>query len=502
MDYRITRRKFLRQAALAAAVSSSPIDFGASSKTELERLGPPAKIVLVGAGLAGLVAAYELTQAGHDVTILEARERPGGRVQTLREPFSDGLYAEAGPFSFSNAHPLMVYYTKFFRLPLDPSLVPRHLSQLYMLRGQRVEVKPGKQAGWPLDLTPQERRLGIDGMIRKYVDSILRDLGDVSRADWPPLTLEQYDEMNFAEFLRRQGASPDAVALLRLGYFDVWGDGADRVSALSILRDAALHQKAKSSWYRIRGGNDLLPKAFAERLKDRIRYNSPVVSMEQDSQSASAVFLEQGSPERLSADRIICAIPFSVLRRIKVLPPFSPAKQQAIEQLRYTSLARVYLQSKTKFWIERGLSGWAVTDLPIKWVWDTTPQGMGPRGILQSFTAGAEARRLATMNQTERIRFALDGTEQLFPGTRENFERGASKSWDEDEWARGAYACCEPGQMRALLPHIARPEGRIHFAGEHTSAWFGWQEGALESGRRAAEEVNARMGSLSPEVNR
>jgi monoamine oxidase len=490
---RITRRQLLKGAALAASLSLSPLESWPSNESRLQRRGAPKRVIVVGAGLAGLSAAYELTRAGHDVTVLEARSRPGGRVLTLREPFSDGLYAEAGPVSFSNVHRFVMKYVKHFGLPLKPHRLPGKLTELYYLRGQRIEDKAGRKADWPLDLTPEERRLGIEGMMQRYVNSILKELGDAAGPDWPPATLEAYDQMNFAEFLRRRGASRDAVALLRLGYLDVWGDGVDRVSALGLLRDQALHRKARS-WYRVKGGNDLLPQAFAARLKERVLYDASVVGIEQDEHSVRAFFARGSAPEHLAADRLICAIPFAVLRRIKVSPPFSTAKQRAIEQLPYTSITQVYLQMKKRFWVERGLSGWAVTDLPIQWIWDMTPEGAGAGGLLQSFTRGREARQLAAMNANERLRFALNQTEEIHPGVQENFERGASISWDEDEWARGAYACFKPGQMSSLLPHIARVEGRVHFAGEHASAWFGWQEGALESGDRAAQEVNEALG--------
>lgn len=100
------------------------------------------------------------------------------------------------------------------------------------------------------------------------------------------------------------------------------------------------------------------------------------------------------------------------------------------------------------------------------------------------------AQSTARSPESDRILFALSQLEQVFPGIREDFERGVSKSWDEDPWARGAFAYFRPGQMLSLLPHIARPEGRVHFAGEHTSPWSGWMQGALESGLRAAREIN------------
>ena len=119
----------------------------------------------------------------------------------------------------------------------------------------------------------------------------------------------------------------------------------------------------------------------------------------------------------------------------------------------------------------------------------TLNQG-GARGILESYTAGEQARRVAAMTETLRLEFTASEMEKVYPGIRKNFEGGASVAWDEDGWARGAYAWFKPGQMSELLPHIARAEGRIHFAGEHTSSWPGWMQGAFQSGHRAASEIN------------
>ena len=94
------------------------------------------------------------------------------------------------------------------------------------------------------------------------------------------------------------------------------------------------------------------------------------------------------------------------------------------------------------------------------------------------------------MKESERISFVLEQMEKVYPGIRENFEGGISKCWDEDPWARGASSWYKPGQFSELWPHIARPEGRVHFAGEHASAWIRWMQGALQSGNRAAREVN------------
>jgi monoamine oxidase len=485
------RRDFLKQSALAAAaLYAAPFNTLAVGQGTLERRGAPKKVIIIGAGLAGLSAAYELTQAGHDVTVLEARTRPGGRVHTLRDDFAEGLYAEAGATRIPNHHHFTLKYSELFGLTLDPFLPP-DVPTVYHVRGQRIKVAPGQEVDWPYKLTPEEKRLGLGGMRQKYVRSMLGELGDATDPGWPPPdALLKYDQMNRSEFWRSRGASSEAVALLSLGGID---DRAETWSALFMLRNQALNQKL-TQYYKIRGGTDLLPKAFAARLAEKVQYGAPVVRIEQSPQGVKAVFLHAGSHYTATGDYLVCAVPFIVQKNIEVSPAFSVEKQRAIEQLPYLSASKIFLQTKKRFWVDEGLSGFATTDLPIGQVWDLTYKQPGTRGILQAFPISLHSRRVAAMPEKDRISFALEQVETIYPGTRENFEGGVSKCWDEDEWARGASAYYKPGQFSSLLPHVARPEGRVHFAGEHTSVWIdGWMQGALESGNRVAREVNAAL---------
>jgi monoamine oxidase len=198
----------------------------------------------------------------------------------------------------------------------------------------------------------------------------------------------------------------------------------------------------------------------------------------------------RGRRERLAADHVICTLPFSVLRHIEVAPPFSPQKARAIQELPYTSVVRVFLQFRRKAWTAENLFVLTSTDLPMKWLFEHTVNQPGGRGILEAQALGADARRLARLPEGERIEFALSQIEHIFPGVRKDYERGTSKCWDDDPWARGAFAYFRPGRMLALLPHLARAEGRVHFAGDHTSAGPGWMQGAVESGLRAAQEIS------------
>jgi monoamine oxidase len=483
------RRDFLKGTSLAMSGLFLPPSFAAFPLRlgNLQRRAAPKKVVIIGAGLAGLSAAYELTQAGHDVTVLEARTRPGGRVQTLREPFPEGLYAEAGATRIPNHHYFTLDYAELFGLALDP-FAPPDLPSVYYIRGKRILVTPGQDVQWPYGLTAEERELGVSGMRQKYVRSMLSELGDVTDPSWPSSdVLEKYDQMNRSDFWRSRGASPEAVALLSLGGID---DRAETWSTLFMLRNQALNREL-NQYYKIRGGTDLLPKAFAAQLSDKIHYGSPVVRIEQDAEGARAVFLHGDSHETITGDYLICAVPFPVQKNIEVVPPFSVEKQRAIEQLPYLSASKVFLQSKRRFWLTEGQSGFATTDLPISQIWDVTYNQPGTRGILQAFPISLHSRQVTGMSEPERIDFALEQVELIYPGMREHFEGGVTKCWDEDAWARGASSYYKPGQFSSLLPHVARPEGRIHFAGEHTSVWIdGWMQGALESGNRVAREVN------------
>jgi monoamine oxidase len=304
--------------------------------------------------------------------------------------------------------------------------------------------------------------------------------------------LKKYDQMSYAEFLRSRGASPEAVRLLRLNDADLTGDGVDRVSALMVLRETALNYGAVEL-YTIRGGTDLLPKALASHLASKIRYGVPVIRIEQDARGVRATFREAGASETIAADYLVCTIPFSVLKEIAIAPQFSPEKRRAIDELPYTSATRVYVQSRSEYWTGQGLGVSAYTDLPVMAIVNSTLNQQGSRGILESYTAGEKARQMAARGERERVEFTASEMEKVYPGIRKNFEGGASVAWDEDGWARGAYAWFKPGQMSELLPHIARAEGRIHFAGEHTSSWPGWMQGAFQSGHRAANEINRAL---------
>lgn len=483
------RREFLQASLLAvAAAGLMPRQGQSAAPTVAPAGGSPRKILVAGAGLAGLVAAHELVQAGHDVTILEAQLHPGGRVFTLREPFSDGLHAEAGAARIPDNHDLTLRYVRHFGLPLVP-FYPDKLSRVLAIGGKRIRMQPNGEIDLnqvPLELTADERRSGLSGLVEKYMGNALSTLGDPTAPDWPSGAVRAYDSVTLPEFLRQQGASRGAIDLIEWPFATA---DDDRTSCLWNLREFWYEAK-ETKRYKISGGNDLLPRAFAAGLRERIHYGCPVVRIERDSRKVRVTAIEGGAPHTFEADHLICAIPFPALRKVDIQPAFSPARRKAINELAYDTITRVVLQCRTRYWEKDGFSGFGVGgDLPQE-VWHPTFDQPGPRGLLVSFMCSGIGERAGAMDPHERLEFIAREMDKVHPGLRDHLEGGFAKVWHTDPWVGGGLALPYPGQMTSICIGIEQPEGRVHFAGEHTSRWTGWMQGALHSGLRAAKEAS------------
>ncbi len=450
------------------------------------------RVLVVGAGVSGLVAALELAEAGHEVTVLEARARAGGRVRTIREPFADGLYAEAGATSIASHHDRVLHYARRFELPLLP-FEPAPGAAVSLLAGRRLVTPSGAPpdwSGWPVELAAAEKGLAVAELQERYWGKEVAAVGDPLAAGWPPEGLRELDRLSLTELWRRNGASPGAIRLMRFGYLDMTADGADSESALAAARESAQRHQAQG-WFRIEGGLDRLPLALASQLGERVRYGAALTAVRHTAAGVRITVRGAGGSSELEGDRLVLAIPFSTLKDVEVDPPFAPERRRMIAELAHTSVVRTYLQCRRRFWEAEGLSGNAMTDLAITRLRLATQGFPGARGILESYAGGAPARRLAALEPGERLAAVVAEANQAFPGLAREVEGGTSIAWDAEPWARGAYAWFRPGQLTAWAPLLAAPEGRIHFAGDQTSPWPGWMQGAMTAGHRVALEIGS-----------
>jgi monoamine oxidase len=340
-------------------------------------------------------------------------------------------------------------------------------------------------------LKPDEQMKTPAALLERYVGELPRELGDPAA---PPAAFarEAYERLTWPEWLRSRGASPDAVRLMTVG-----GDSSD-VSALYVLRQYAM-LRASTQRYKVGGGMDRLPAAMAASLAGIIRYNAPVVRVERRSTGFRVDYREANASRSVTAARVVLAVPASTMRQIEMKPRLPRVKEQAFEQLSYYDGVRFLLQVKRPFWKAAGLSGAARTDRATE-TWDAAgEQTTSSRGILGATAAGRMAGPAAGMTTEASLKAGVDLVADAFPRIRSEFEKGVVYRWTAEPWTRGAFAVYRPGQMTTLMPVLASAEGGLHFAGEHTSIWTGWMEGALESGERAAREVLTATGRAWPE---
>jgi len=453
----------------------------------------PKKIVIVGAGMAGLVAAYELRRAGHEVKILEARERVGGRVLTLREPFSPGLHTEAGAMRVPAKHKITSTYIQKFGLQ-TMKFTMTSTNSLYYFGGRKClksEAEHDPQI-LNLDFSGQHGDESILQTWEKFVQAAAEQLA-VDENYWDDL-LGRYGDLSLFEFFKKHGYSLESISNFGLvaGLEPVF-----RNSVLELLQVAmAWHD---TGMVQILGGMDNLPKAFLAELQGCIELGAEVVALDYTPDSVTVHYKRGADVRQARGDYAILALPYPALRFVDLLKSFSPGKQIAIRQLNYLNAVKVFIECRRRFWEddEGIVGGTTTTDLPIQQIVYPEHGRETGRGVLIGcYTYDREARRWAALPAEERISQTVKYVSQIHPQVTEAFETGTSKVWGEDKFAGGAFAIFEPGQQAMLYAHMIAPEGPLHFAGEHASLKHSWIEGAVESGLRAAQEIHARALAL------
>jgi monoamine oxidase len=369
-------------------------------------------------------------------------------------------------------------------------------TRAFHMQGKRF-LPPAAGQPWPLDGFGRGERPDPGVRFGDYLGSGFAKLGDIFDPTWPgsvPSALA-LDATSMDGYMQSQGAS----ATWRDWFYAQEGRIARANAAAAFAVESLTTGNFLGS---IRGGNDRLPYALADALGHRVRYRSEVVRIAQDRGHVTIGFRDRFGRHELRADRCVCALPFAPLRRVDIATPFSPHKMAAIQQLPYMALARCYFQTRSRFWEHDPLGrlgglNLVGTDTMAGRVWNTSSQQPDPRlGMVHAYMFDTEAlqfaahghRRVAAMRRLMR---------RLLPGIRGQIVGVAHKAWQEDPWAGGGFGWVQPGQMRWMFPAMRQVEGRVHFAGEHTSLWIAWMNGALESGERVAGEILYADGLLA-----
>jgi monoamine oxidase len=431
-------------------------------------------VIVAGAGLAGLSAARALEGRGAAVTVVEARNRVGGRVWTLRDPFVDGQFAEAGADLIEDEQEHV--FTLARELGLKPQRILRESFGFYGpdARGRRrIHRGPGGFAA-----------------IGKLLGATVRDF-KLADERWDSAIGMRYGRMSVAEWLDMAKAPKSMKAGLRglRGFF--LADPED-LSMLPLLEQfAESGPPGRGHIFRIPQGNDQLPVRMAKRLKGALLLGTIVRRVARHEDRVTVTIQALGEPHtEISADYFVCALPASTARGVLFEPSLPEPQHDAIAHLRYGCATRLLLQFERRFWRKRGKPKAFGTDLPTGAVWDGNEQQRGRAGILSFLAGGHASKALQDILHAEGEAGVVSRIDWL--GTPAKLLASQTVAWDHDPLARGGYAYFDPGFDPLWRAWLARPAGRIVFAGEHTSVKSqGYMNGAIESGLRAAAEISA-----------
>lgn len=476
----ISRRAFVGYSAALAASAALPRHLTARASS---------RVLVVGAGAAGLSAAYELQRAGHTVTVFEASGRPGGRFYTIREPFSDGLYAEAGAQGLVSHNP-GVEYAREFGLELTQAGFASGAA-LIVVRGQTLVVQPGESPNWPLPLNSEEVGLSHFALGAKYFRGPVDALAEIDLLPTgAPLRPEvlHLDQRSMEDLLNEAGASDAARELLDIGYFR----GYLREPAPVSLLQFALERggfRGMSAYYRIAGGNDRLLSELADRIGNAVRYRSPVRSVRQGPTGVSLGVEGPDGFETVEGDFAILTPPPPVLRDLVFEPGLDARVMRSFQELHPVPATRVFVEAESRFWESGGFSGSVTTDGPVGLLSHATGGQPGPRGVLDSYTYGDEARVMANLSESDRLNRLRSAIESVYPGGTDLSPRGTSHAWGTDPWVRCNFVTFQPGQVSEFLPPMREAQGRVYLAGDTVGGIPGYSHAAFWSGRDVAARI-------------
>ena len=487
-ERRTTRTRFVREAGVAAL-----------GLTALGRFATPARgaaaprIVVVGAGLAGLSAAYSLRNAGYNAEIHEASDRIGGRCWTLRGAFAEGQIVEHGGELIDQGHTAIRQLASGLGLKLDNLLKAEQ-------NGTEVlgyfDKSPYTYAEMTDDIKDAWQKIHSDVSAASYPTTFElstergRELDSMSIVDWIEETFED-------------GMKSRIGQLLDVAYNIEYGAESSEQSALNLLYLLGYRGQgqlrvfgASNEKYHVVGGNDQITDRLAARLAGQITTGSELVSVKRNASGTFTLSFAQASGTKsVTADKVVLALPFSILRTSVDLTRagFEPLKLIAIDEQGMGTNSKLHVQFSNRFWRPLGSNGETFSDTGYQNTWEVTRAQPGKSGILVNYTGGKIGASFDPGSGTPEARAAtfVGQLEPVLPGATKAWNgKAALDFWLGNRWSLGSYSYWKVGQYQRFAGMEGRRQGNCLFAGEHTSIDFqGYLNGAVETGQRAAGEI-------------
>jgi monoamine oxidase len=449
----LNRREFIQNTGIMAAGSAIAFSMPAF-------IFKPQKVIILGAGLSGLTAAYQLKKSGLDVVLLEARNRIGGRVftHTIDEPSK--MTVELGAEWVGESHPKIIGYCKEFDLKLN-----NHQFDTGLIINQKYSPP-----------TTWEHNKAWEN---KY-QQLLTDFKAYNKKQQKEL-----DKINWWQFLRKMGVSEDDLEILELAHSTDYGESIRFVSAYSALAEYSESSPKNEMDFKIEGGNSELVKAFTQKIgSENIKTGHLVSSVMQQGRTVT-VTCQNGT--KWEADKVICTLPVQALHQINFQPAFPDKKIEALDSLIYARIIKTSILFRERFWKSENLD--ILTDGIGQYYFHTTKNQAGPKGCLTSYAIGDKAYIISKMTEQQKINTLCEVLEPAFGKVAPLAEKVVGYYWGEDQYSKGAYAIYTVNQSFDIKEMIAKPFKNIYFAGEHIADWQGFMEGAIETGELAAERV-------------
>ena len=420
---------------------------------------PTHSCIIIGAGLSGLAAGSMLKRAGWNVTILEARNRIGGRVLSFSFPEAPNLVCELGAEWVGASHERMQALCHTFGLKLQP-----HTFAAGLLRDSAVS-RPGE---WHFSPKAEEAYEAFKQEFKNY-----------SKQD--KIRLDSYD---WWTWLYKLGYSEEDLRLRDLVDSTDFGESIRHISAFAAAGEFFESSAENEMDFKIEGGNSRLVKSLAADIgADAIHLSSPVRAVRQKDGKVT-VTTDGGS---FTADACICTAAASVLGSIQFDPPLPLKQSSAAATLQYCRIIKNSVLFSERFWRDENFS--LVSDATSHYYFHSTQKQTGPSGVLCSYAVGDKADVLASREDVRRMETIARDLAPFSPQAPATVQRIASYAWQRDPYTRGAYALYRPGQWFTLRPILQRPHGKVLFAGEHLADWQGFMEGAVVTGETAAQQL-------------